>query len=284
MRNNQQGNRSTSSAYNNTGATGGLPQQQTGYSSNGGFRGNRGGYNNSRGNGMSNAGGYNRGGFQQPMNGGFQAAPMTSFQGSPMTNMQPYGGFQNRGGMMGGMRGGQMGMRGGRGGMMGMPMGAMGMGGLPGQMGSMGMGMGMTQMGAGMGLQGMQDQFYYPSTISTTLGQYTPVSNSTRYNPNAWYSNTSRSTPGSSSRGAYSTSDSLHSFPNYSSASAAMITPSSDQNEKLKQGSYQIGSTGFHGAQPHYNPAFFQQQQGSQGTGVGDSSWNPHGAKRTRQE
>ena len=282
MRNNQQGNRSTSAAYNNSGAAGGLPQQQTGYKSHSSFRAHRGGYNNNRGNGIPNVGGYNRGGFQQPMNGGFQVSPMPGFQGSPMANMQPYGGFQNRGSMMGGMRGGQMGMRGGRGGMMGMSMGAMGMGGLPGQMGSMGMGM--PQMGAGMGLQGMQGQFLYPSTTSTTSGQYTPVSTPTRHNSNAWYKNNSRSTPASVSTGPYSTSNSIHSFPTESSASAAMTIPSSDQNGKLKQRSSQLGSTGFQGAQPHYNPAFFQQQQGSQGTGVGDSSWNPHGAKRTRQE
>lgn len=282
MRNNQQGNRSTSGAYNNTGAAGGLPQQQTGYNSNAGFRGNRGGYNNNRSNGMPNVGGYNRGGFQQPMTGGFQATPMTGFQGSPMTNMQSYGGFQNRGGMMGGMRGGQMGMRGGRGGMIGMPMGAMGMGGLPGQMGSMGMGM--PQMGAGMGLQGMQGQFSYPSTTSTTSGQYTPLPNPIRYNPNVSYSNNARSMPAPVKTGAQSTSRSAYPSPTYSVASAAVHTLLPDQKGKLKQASSPLGSTGFQGAQPHYNPAFFQQQQGTQGTGVGDSSWNPHGAKRTRQE
>lgn len=39
------------------------------------------------------------------------------------------------------------------------------------------------------------------------------------------------------------------------------------------------------GMQAHYNPAFFaQQQQGQQSGGSGDANWNPHGAKRTRQE
>ncbi|KAF6237029.1 hypothetical protein HO173_004908 [Letharia columbiana] len=39
------------------------------------------------------------------------------------------------------------------------------------------------------------------------------------------------------------------------------------------------------GMQAHYNPAFFtQQQQGQQGGSSGDANWNPHGAKRTRQE
>lgn len=40
------------------------------------------------------------------------------------------------------------------------------------------------------------------------------------------------------------------------------------------------GQGGFQGSQPHYNPAFFNQQ----GNVSGDASWNPHGAKRTRQE
>ncbi|KAL8722236.1 MAG: hypothetical protein Q9225_001223 [Loekoesia sp. 1 TL-2023] len=40
------------------------------------------------------------------------------------------------------------------------------------------------------------------------------------------------------------------------------------------------GQGGFQGNQAHYNPAFFNQQA----SGSGDASWNPHGAKRTRQE
>ncbi|MCJ1370144.1 hypothetical protein MMC20_001356 [Loxospora ochrophaea] len=198
MRNNNQNNRSLSGGYSNQGSMGGASHQQNSYNSGAGYRGNRGGYNN-RG-GMSNVGGYNRGGFQQPMGGGFQGNPMGGFPGAQMGGMQPYGGFQNRGGMMGGnMRGGSMGMRGGRGGMspngmMGMPMGGMGMGAMPGQMG--GMNMGMPQMGAGIGMP---------------------------------------------------------------------------------------GQASFQNPQAHYNPAFFAQQQGAQG-GVGESTWNPHGAKRTRQE
>jgi len=43
------------------------------------------------------------------------------------------------------------------------------------------------------------------------------------------------------------------------------------------------GSPGFQGVQQHYNSAFFPQQAG-QSAIMGDSSWNPHGAKRTRQE
>ena len=139
MRNNSGGNYRSSQSFTNSGST---PTQQSGYSS---YRGNRGGGYNNRG-GMNSMSSYNRGGFQQSRGGGYQTSSMPSFQG--MGGMQPYGGFQNRGGMMGGMRGGPMGMPGGRGGMMAMPMGGM--------MGAMGgMGMGMPQMGVAMGMQGM---------------------------------------------------------------------------------------------------------------------------------
>lgn len=93
---------------------------------------------------------------------------MGGFQGSPMGGMQQYGGFQNRGGMMGVMRGGTMGMRGGRGGMgpnamMGMPMGNMGMG---------GMGMGMPQVG----MQGMHG--FQISPFMQVIGPTTSQANS----------------------------------------------------------------------------------------------------------
>lgn len=101
----------------------------------GGYRGGRGSFNN-RGGGMNNN--YNRGGFSQ--------STMNGFPNNPMSNVPSYGGFQNRGGMMAGMRGPSMNMRGGRGAMMGMPMNGMGFG-------AMGMGVNMPQM-AGMGLQG----------------------------------------------------------------------------------------------------------------------------------
>ena len=38
---------------------------------------------------------------------------------------------------------------------------------------------------------------------------------------------------------------------------------------------------GFQGGTTHFNPAFFPQNTAGPG---GDGSWNPHGAKRTRQE
>lgn len=146
-------NRSNSGAYGGAG-TG----QNSGYNN---YRGNRGGGYNNRGGNMNNLSGFNRGGFQQPMTGGFQGSGMGGYQATPMGGMQSYGGFQNRGAMAGGMRGGPMGMRGGRGGMnaspmMGMPMGGMGLGG----MGTMGMNM--PQLGGGMGMQGMTGSYSQP--------------------------------------------------------------------------------------------------------------------------
>ncbi|EEH18296.1 hypothetical protein PABG_00859 [Paracoccidioides brasiliensis Pb03] len=184
------------------------PQTQSpgfGMNTGGGYRGGRGG-------------GYNRGAisggfnpnrnFASPIGGGnFQSGGMGGgFQAAPVGGMQPYGGFNSRGAMMGSMRGGPGGMRGGRGGMggpapnpmmsvggvanvggMGMGMGGMPMGGMPNQMGGM-----MGGMAGNMGMQG--------------------------------------------------------------------------------QGGYQTQN-------PHFNPAFFGQHHGGN-----DGSWNPHGAKRTRQE
>ena len=150
---------------------GSVASQQSNYNLNNGYRG-RGGYNN-RG-GMSNVGGYNRGGFQQAMPGGYQSPSMNGFQAPPMGGMPSYGGFQNRGAMIGGMRGNPMGMRGGRGGMnpngiMGMSMGGMNMSSMQGPISTMGgMGMNMPPMGAGMGMQGMQGMrnYVFPSTGS----------------------------------------------------------------------------------------------------------------------
>ncbi|PGH12147.1 hypothetical protein AJ79_04441 [Helicocarpus griseus UAMH5409] len=154
-----------------SGSTGGFNSPTTqastfGMNTGGGYRGGRGG-------------GYNRGGmaggfnpnrnFTSPMGaGGFQPAMGAGFQGAPVGGMQPYGGFNNRGGMMGNMRGGPGGMRGGRGGMGGptpnpmmpvggvpnvgmgaMGMGGMPMGGMPNQMGGM-----MGGMPGNMGMQG----------------------------------------------------------------------------------------------------------------------------------
>lgn len=120
----------------------------------GNFRGRTPGYNargamNNNNNMIGNN--FNRN-FSNPvmsnMGGNFNS-PMGGFPNNPMGGQ--FGGFNNRGGMMG-MRGGAN-MRGGRGGMPngmmgGMPMGGMPMGGMPGGMGGMPMNMG--QMGGGM--------------------------------------------------------------------------------------------------------------------------------------
>lgn len=121
-----------------------------------GFRGGRGGnFGSSRG-GMNAMGGFNRGGYNQTGSPGFQGPSMGGFPNNPMANMQSYGGFQNRGAMMGGVRGGPMGMRGGRGGMIGMPMNGMGFGAM-----GMGMGMNMPQM-PNMGMPGEQAALRLP--------------------------------------------------------------------------------------------------------------------------
>lgn len=132
----------------------------------GNFRGRTPGYNSRGGMNNMNSNNFNRnfsGPTMNSMGGGFNPS-MGSFQGNLMGNQ--FGGFNNRSGIMGGMRGGPNGMRGGRGsmgnGMMGgMPMGGMPMGGMPGGMGGMPMNMG--QIGGGMpgggGFNGMQPHF-----------------------------------------------------------------------------------------------------------------------------
>lgn len=274
-------NNNRSSAYQG-GAGNNAPH--SGYNANssgGGYRGNRGGGYNNRGNG------YNRGGYQQSMGGGFQGPQATGFQG--MGGMQAYGGFQNRGGMMGGMRGGGVGMRGGRGGMasngmMAMPMGGMGLGAMGAQMG--GLGMGMPQMGTGMGMQGMQSSQTYP--LSTAPGQYSYIGAAVAPPGLGAYPSTSAHSPGPSYTGyVHSPAGGQTShFPYATSGLSTVASPDLNQpNGGLTANSAIPGQGGFQGSQAHYNPAFFsQQQQGQTAGGVGDASWNPHGAKRTRQE
>lgn len=277
-----------------------MPSQSMGYNNSGSYRGNRGGYNN-RGGGANNMGGYNRGGFQQPMAGGFQSG----FQATPMGGMQPYGGFQNRGGMAGGMRGGPMGMRGGRGGMgsgigsgiMGMPMSGMAMG----PMG--GMGMNMPQMGVGMGMQGMPGSYSYPSVnpaassglYARPAGHFGSSGLKAEHQPDPPSAGSippmqrGRSVPGRKSNAGSawaqythysitpSNASSTHSLPQMTTPGSLSVPSPSSQ--MLNHRSSSVGN------QAHFNPAFFpQQQQGQQGVGSPDASWNPHGAKRTRQE
>lgn len=319
-------NRTTPGGFGNTGVMSNMSPQSMGYHMNntgGGFRGGRGGGYNNRGGGMNNMPGYNRGGFQQPMSGGFQGAQMGGYQGAPMGGMQSYGGFQNRGGMMGGMRGGAMNMRGGRGGMtpngmIGMPMGNMGMGGMNAQMG--GMGMGMPQIGAAMGMQGMQGSHNHP--YANSARQHPSLANSIRpvyatIPPAGLYTSSAISAGqySSSGHGKYPSSTmggdfgNIHPprgpnrasssqsvslapslppahFPSQPVASMTAVNPAFDeQSGSLNRTTSHAGPAGFPGAQPHYNPAFFpQSQQVQQNVGGGDSTWNPHGAKRTRQE
>ena len=249
--------------------------------------------------------GYNRGSFQQPVTGNFQGSGMGGFQGPPMGGLQSYGGFQNRGGMMGGMRGGPMGIRGGRGGMspggmMGMPMTGMSMGAMGG------MGMSMPQLnGGGMGMQGMQGSYFH--TPMNPAGLYglsaSPTGRSLPFIPQAMHLTASAATilppppvcgrpappssNGPSSTWAHITQYSPSSASNSpasltSKVEAQRITPSpSQQSTTLAEESLLTGT------QAHYNPAFFAQQQPQQGqpsSSSGDANWNPHGAKRTRQE
>lgn len=295
-------NRSTSGSYGSPGAGGAGGTSQSFSHGSGGYRGNRGGGYNNQGRGMNNMSGYSRGGFQQPVTGSFQGSGMGGFQGSPMGGMQSYGSFQNRGGMMGGLRGGPMGMRGGRGGMnpsgmMGMPMTGMGMGAMGG------MGISMPQMNGGMGMQGMQGSHFQPHM--NAVGLYglsaSPVGQSSPSIPQTMhYSHSAstslppplvrgRPTPPKGSAPSSAWADYMQYSPSPASSSPTHLSshlkapgtasPPSQQSTPL------AGESSLTGTQAHYNPAFFaQQQQGQQNSSSGDASWNPHGAKRTRQE
>lgn len=209
------------------------------------FRGRTVGYN-SRGN-MQNMNGnnFNRN-FSGPamgnMGGNFNS-PMGGFPAGQMGGQ--FGGFNNRGGMMGGMRGGPNSMRGGRGGMNnnmmgGMPMGGMPMGGMPGGMGGMPMNMG--QMGGGM--PGMIP----PCPIPISLSQCSVATMGPK-------------------------EIKLSKFHSRNILCITCSIPHTQADRAL------LGAGGFGGMQPHFNPAFFQQNQAAGG------DWqNPHGAKRPRPE
>jgi len=286
-------NRSTSTGYGGTGAAGMNGASQSGFSNSGGYRGGRGGGYNNRGGGTNNMSGYNRGGFQEPMPS-FQA-PMGGFPTNPMGNMGSYGGFQNRGGMMGGMRGGAMGMRGGRGGMMGMPMSGMGMG-------AMGMGMNMPQIG-GMGMPGMPGSSNRSHTISTHApGPYSAPapSASAALRPMQQIPLNSM-VPPSQQRGRAASGNSANPGCAWAQYTKYSQPPSTNPPINLHRPplashtvAQAIDSTlrrtlstgqGFQGNQTHYNPAMFNAQlQGQLGASTADATWNPHGAKRPRQD
>jgi hypothetical protein len=135
------------------------------------FNNQRGGFN--RGGGaMNNMTNYqNRNFTGQMATPGFQANAMGSFQ-SQMPGMQ-FNNFQNRNGMMGGIRGGARAGRGGMNMMGGMQMGAMGMNmaAMPGQMAMNPMAMG------AMGMQGRQSFSYNdtPGMTSRLSSPYLPA-------------------------------------------------------------------------------------------------------------
>lgn len=304
-------NRSTPGGYGGSGSI--MPPQSTGYNNpSGGYRGGRGGAYNNRGGGMNNASGYNRP-FQQKTGSGFPRSQMGGFQGSPMGGVQAYGGFQNPSGTMNGMRGGAMGMHGGSGSMMGLPMNGMDMG----AMGAMGMGMGMgmgmniPQMGTAMGMQGTRRSLTYLSTTSVGASG-SSVSPEARYTSSALQAKkcspsglTDSSPPATLLRGGLSPGiapnltsiwATYNQYPSpasnpplarFHSPGAAPVTnfPRAHSDAKLKRKSSSTGPSGFQGYQTHYNPAMFNQKQQEPQTGAAaDASWNPHGAKRTRQE
>ena len=295
-------NRSAPGSYGSLGAGGTGGTSQSFNNGSGGYRGNRGGGYNNRGGGMNNMSGYSRGGFHQPVLGTFQGSGMSGFQGSPMGGMQSYGGFQNRGGMMGGMRGGPMGIRGGRGGinsggMMGMPMNGMAMGAMGG------MGMSMPQLNGGMGMQGMQGSHFHPHV--SHVGLYgvsaSPKGQSLSILPQAMQKSNSSFTslhpPPVRGRTALlegnAPSSAWAHYTQYSPLSASSsparnsspvktpgIASTPSQHSTTLAGESLLTET-----QAHYNPAFFaQQQQGQPSSNSGDANYNPHGAKRTRQE
>lgn len=164
-----QANRAPSGSYGNE-----RGNQNTNFGGN--FRGRAPGYNarggmNNNNNNMNN---FNRN-FTGPTMGNMGAnfnGPMGGFPGNQLTNQ--FGGFNNRGGMMGNLRGGT-GMRGGRGmsnGIMsGMPMGGIQMNGMPG-MGGIPLNMGNITGGMpGSGFQGMQPHFnpaFFPGNQAAT--------------------------------------------------------------------------------------------------------------------
>ena len=152
--------------------------------------------------------------------------------------------------------------------------------------------MGMGQMG-GMQMQGMHG-FNNPPMIGTS--GYTSAVGGTIQSPAIHYT---RNNQPASRLGLYSTSSaaSHSSQPSsgYSSQPSSSFSSQGSQgpptpytpispleNAALKRSASLSGQPGFPGPTPHFNPAFFQQ--GQQAGNIGDGNWNPHGAKRTRQE
>ena len=233
-------------------------------------------------------GGYNRGGYQQPPQPHPLPGSYPGGAGYPQGGMpgQPYGGFQGggRGSMMGGggMRGGNMGMRGGRGGgqmngMMGMPMN---MGGMPGQMG-----MGMPQMNAGMGMQGT-----YPASTFASHGllpQHFSVSHPSPQHVTAGLEHTHdkkkkkrppQAEEAPEAKAPKTVATALRWLPPSarSDPSLALAHVFSPLEISMRVSAASESEPASNPTSGFPNPGFFPQQT--------DANWNPHGAKRTRQE
>ena len=207
----------------------------------------------------------------------------------------------NRGGMMGGMRGGMAnrgrgGMNGGmNGGMMGGmgPMGGMaGMGMNPGMMGGMGGNM-------NMGMGGMQGEYTFSQEGSQPRPRQHLLNHNTHYHHNL-QRGAGLQRPPKKHIGTcgYLQRPRQHSS-SHSSPDSHSLTAAQDQSLHWQSGFGFVSGTGFladdsvvntslisiggfgGGSQPHFNPAFFGNQQSG---GGGDGNWNPHGAKRPRPE
>ncbi|KAF2488842.1 hypothetical protein BU16DRAFT_214395 [Lophium mytilinum] len=236
-----QNNRSTSSNFGGSqGPSGGM--QNNNYNQGGNFRGGRGNFQHrNQGNMGGNMGGFQNRNFSSPAVGGMGVGGYGA--ANPMAG---FGGGPNP---MAGMnqfnnfgRGGNMmgGMRGG------MPQNRGGRGGMGNMMGGMGMG----AMGMGMPNMGM-------GAMGGNMGMMGGM--------------------GGMGMQYYR---SLSSSPEKGRHASAELVNGGTENTKLTTST--TGATaGFGGpAQPHFNPAFFQAQQGA----AGGDSWNPHGAKRPRPE
>lgn len=118
----------------------------------------------------------------------------------------------------------------------------------------------------------------YSTYITPVIGQHSPsgpagspapvtlggsVPRPSRSPGTAWASYTQYSSPSTNSPAA---------FASQATAPGSSFPPLQSTTLKLE--------SSMTGNQAHFNPAFFPQGQQV----GGDSSWNPHGAKRTRQE
>lgn len=197
-------------------------------------------------------------------------------------------------------------------GMMGMPMNGMAMGAMSG------MGMNMPQMNTGMGMQGMRGSHNHPSsnphgrhgapaigpvwpTHSAAPAEWVPApachagflmpsASQARPSPTPGSSPACASSSDGRERAPGTSGDPSSTWASYTQYSPSAASPSlmlsslpataapSESSTALKRKSSSTGT------QPHFNPAFFPQQQPGQQSPSGDSVWNPHGAKRTRQE